>query len=127
MNLKRVAVGGFLLAVVGSAHGGMTVYDLNDVVRLRLEDISFFAVLLLASGFGIRLLEDLHVVFLEGTNGQLAAGLIFHRDPEIRAKTGFVAISPETPPGEIQPISALPTVLARYQSRTNSTPSQKRQ
>ena len=34
----------------------MTVYDLNDVVRLRLEDISFFTVLLLACGLGIRFL-----------------------------------------------------------------------
>ncbi len=34
----------------------MTVYDLNDVVRLRLEDISFFALLLLLSALGIRLL-----------------------------------------------------------------------
>ena len=34
----------------------MTVYDLNDVVRLRLEDISFFTVLLLLCGLGIRFL-----------------------------------------------------------------------
>ena len=34
----------------------MTVYDLNDVVRLRLEDISFFTVLLLVCGLGIRFL-----------------------------------------------------------------------
>lgn len=39
-----------------SARAGMTVYDLNDVVRLRLEDISFFLVLLLVSAAGIRLL-----------------------------------------------------------------------
>ncbi|MBK8001881.1 MAG: hypothetical protein IPK15_25060 [Verrucomicrobia bacterium] len=34
----------------------MTTYDLNDVVRLRVEDVSFFAVLILVSGLGIRLL-----------------------------------------------------------------------
>jgi hypothetical protein len=34
----------------------MTSYTLNDVVRLRLEDISFFAVLLLVCAVGIKLL-----------------------------------------------------------------------
>jgi hypothetical protein len=34
----------------------MTVYDLNDVVRLRLEDISFFALLLVLAACGVRLL-----------------------------------------------------------------------
>lgn len=34
----------------------MTSYDLNDVVRLRLEDISFFTLLLLLCGLGIRAL-----------------------------------------------------------------------
>src|SRR5262245_13853594 len=34
----------------------MTVYDLNDVVRLRLEDISFFSLLLLLCALGIRFL-----------------------------------------------------------------------
>ncbi len=38
------------------ARAGMTVYDLNDVVRLRLEDISFFTVLLLLCALGIRFL-----------------------------------------------------------------------
>jgi hypothetical protein len=37
-------------------HAGMTVYDLNDVVRLRLEDLSFFAVLLVVCAFGIKLI-----------------------------------------------------------------------
>jgi hypothetical protein len=48
-----------LVCLVFGAHtarAGMTVYDLNDVVRLRLEDISFFLVLLLVSAAGIRLL-----------------------------------------------------------------------
>jgi hypothetical protein len=44
------------LACVANVRAGMTVYDLNDVVRLRLEDISFFAVLLLLSGLGIKFL-----------------------------------------------------------------------
>jgi hypothetical protein len=35
---------------------GMTVYGLTDVVRLRLEDISFFLVLLLVCAFVFRLL-----------------------------------------------------------------------
>lgn len=56
MNLKRLAVGGILLTVARPVRAGMTVYDLNDVVRLRIEDISFFAVLLLVSGLGIRFL-----------------------------------------------------------------------
>ena len=38
---------------------GMTVYDLNDVVRLRLEDISFFTVLLLVCAVGIRFLWNM--------------------------------------------------------------------
>jgi len=38
------------------ARAGMTVYDLNDIVRLRLEEVSFFAALLLVCGLGIRLL-----------------------------------------------------------------------
>ena len=47
------------LAVVAcslnSARAGMTVYDLNDVVRLRLEDVSFFAFLLLLCALGVKL------------------------------------------------------------------------
>jgi len=37
-------------------HAGMTVYDLTDVARLRLEDISFFGFLLLIATLGIRFL-----------------------------------------------------------------------
>jgi hypothetical protein len=44
------------LFIANSVQAGMTVYDLNDVVRLRLEDISFFTVLLLACALGIRFL-----------------------------------------------------------------------
>ncbi len=44
-----------IMCGVGSAQAGMTVYDLSDVVRLRLEDISFFALLLLIAACGVRL------------------------------------------------------------------------
>ena len=43
-----------LVGSLNSARAGMTVYDLNDVVRLRLEDVSFFAVLLLLCALGIK-------------------------------------------------------------------------
>ena len=39
-----------------SLQAGMTVYELTDVVRLRLEDISFFLFLLLMATLGIRFL-----------------------------------------------------------------------
>src|SRR5574342_1210369 len=55
MNAKGFATAGFM-CLAGSAQAGMTVYDLNDVVRLRLEDISFFTLLLLACACGIRFL-----------------------------------------------------------------------
>ncbi len=42
--------------VAGSAQAGMPVFELTDVARLRLEDISFFAFLLLLATLGIRLL-----------------------------------------------------------------------
>ena len=45
-----------LLFQASPAHAGMTVYDLTDVARLRLEDISFFAFLLLLATVGIRFL-----------------------------------------------------------------------
>jgi len=47
----------FILACMATpAHAGMTVYDLTDVARLRLEDISFYGFLLLLATLGIRLL-----------------------------------------------------------------------
>jgi hypothetical protein len=52
-------VGGGIAVLLGgslSAHAGMTVYDLSDVVRMRLEDISFFAFLLVLATLGIRFL-----------------------------------------------------------------------
>lgn len=57
MNQMRWAgLTGLAVCIESSAWAGMTTYDLNDVIRLRLEDISFFIVLLLISGLGIRLL-----------------------------------------------------------------------
>src|SRR5688572_14415424 len=53
---KRVAACAIFIAVASRARAGMPVYDLNDVAKLRLEDISFFLVLLLICTFGIRLL-----------------------------------------------------------------------
>ncbi len=56
----RPTVGAIFLIIVFwwavPARAGMTVYDLTDVARLRLEDISFFAFLLLLASLGIRLL-----------------------------------------------------------------------
>src|SRR5258708_5020817 len=52
----RLLFGIAVLSAAFPARAGMTVYDLNDVVRLRLEDISFFTVLLLLCVFGIRFL-----------------------------------------------------------------------
>jgi hypothetical protein len=45
-----------LLASAQATHAGMTVYDLNDIVRLRLEDVSFFTLLLVVCALGIKLL-----------------------------------------------------------------------
>src|SRR5262245_7321839 len=56
MEVRRTVVGVFIVGLVRTANAGMTTYDLKDVVRLRIEDISFFAVLLLVSGLGIRFL-----------------------------------------------------------------------
>ena len=53
---RRTAAIILTLAGAPALRAGMTVYDLNDVVRLRLEDISFFAVLLLGSVLLIRFL-----------------------------------------------------------------------
>ena len=56
MHTRVALVFAAIFAFVSRARAGMTVYDLNDVVRLRLEDISFFTVLLLLCGLGIRFL-----------------------------------------------------------------------
>jgi hypothetical protein len=55
--LRQVVLISTTLAISAfPAHAGMTVYGLRDVVRLRLEEISFFIVLLLACSFAFQLL-----------------------------------------------------------------------
>ncbi len=53
---KKLLGGTLFLFCASNAHAGMTVYDLNDLVKLRLQDISFFAFLLLLATVGVRLL-----------------------------------------------------------------------
>ena len=53
---RRLVFCAILIISASRAHAGMTVYDLNDVARLRLEDISFFVGLLLLCALGIRFL-----------------------------------------------------------------------
>jgi hypothetical protein len=55
-NLKEIWGILSLFGCARSARAGMTVYDLNDIVRLRLEDISFFGLLLVLSALGVRFL-----------------------------------------------------------------------
>lgn len=55
--LQRVVwVSATLLVSAFPAHAGMTVYGLRDVVRLRLEEISFFIALLIVCSFAFQLL-----------------------------------------------------------------------
>ena len=51
-----ISVGGLLNLTALPAQAGMTVYGLRDIYRLRLEEISFFLVLLLACAFLLKLL-----------------------------------------------------------------------
>ncbi len=60
--------------------------------------------------------EDFHIVLFPGTNAQMVAGIIFHRDLAARARTGFVLVTPTTE-SEFLPFAELPAVLARYQSQ----------
>ena len=53
---NRLVFCAIFIASASTARAGMTVYDLNDVARLRLEDISFFVLLLLACAVGIKFL-----------------------------------------------------------------------
>jgi hypothetical protein len=53
----RIFYGCLILAGISPrSFAGMTVYDLNDVVRLRLEELSFFSVVLALCGLAIRAL-----------------------------------------------------------------------
>ena len=56
MLIWRIAAIVLTILAVPSLRAGMTVYDLNDVVRLRLQEISFFAVMLAVSGLIVRVL-----------------------------------------------------------------------
>src|SRR5690349_18689527 len=56
MNTRKFAASGLMLGLAPTLQAGMTAYDLNDVVRLRVEDISFFLALMLVAGLGIRFL-----------------------------------------------------------------------
>lgn len=57
-SFRAAILRGIILCILwfqaATAHAGMTVYDLTDVARLRLEDISFFGFLLLIATLGIR-------------------------------------------------------------------------
>lgn len=56
MRTRTIGVGVCFAGVMDTLHAGMTVYDLTDVVRTRLEDISFFGLLFVAAVFGVRCL-----------------------------------------------------------------------
>ena len=55
-GLRQAALLVTSFAIVLPAHAGMTVYGLRDIYRLRLEEISFFTVLLLVCAFILKLL-----------------------------------------------------------------------
>ena len=55
-GLRKAALVVTSSAIVLPAHAGMTVYGLRDIYRLRLEEISFFVVLLLACALVLKLL-----------------------------------------------------------------------
>ncbi len=77
----------FTLLVVSllPAHAGMTVYGLRDIVRLRLEEISFFIVLLLACSFILKFLWNTafkgfesvpRLKYFQALGGSLLFGLV---------------------------------------------------
>lgn len=66
-------------------------------------------------------MEDFHIILFPGTNGQMVAGIIFHRDSLLRARSGFVLVTPLAE-SELRPISELPAILARYQSPAAAEP-----
>ena len=54
---KLVCLGLFaFVAIPSETHAGMTVYGLRDIYRLRLEEISFFLVLIPVCAFALKLL-----------------------------------------------------------------------
>ena len=55
-GLRQTALVVTLFAIVLPAHAGMTVYGLNDIYRLRLQEISFFLVVLFGCALILKLL-----------------------------------------------------------------------
>jgi hypothetical protein len=58
-------------------------------------------------------IEDVHVLFLEGQRGKLAAAVFFYRDMAIREKTGIVLTTPSSL-HEQHSFRELPELLAKY-------------
>jgi hypothetical protein len=74
-----------MLLAAWPAHAGMTVYGLSDVYRLRLQEISFFLVLLLGCAFGFKILWNYSfkgfdsvpkLTFLRALSASLMFGLV---------------------------------------------------
>jgi hypothetical protein len=66
--------------------------------------------------------ERHHTLFFEDQGGRLTAVILFPRDTQIQSKVGFTIVG-EEPAGEVQPMTNLPTVIARLEaSRTNVIP-----
>jgi hypothetical protein len=55
-RIPLVAIAFFFVTVAPPAQAGMPSFEVSDVARMRLEDISFFGFLLLVAALGIRLL-----------------------------------------------------------------------
>lgn len=57
MRRKNVwaAAGGFWLWFSGTAYAGMPTFMLSDLARLRIDNISFFLLIVLAASFGLKL------------------------------------------------------------------------
>jgi hypothetical protein len=59
--------------------------------------------------------EAMHVLFLEGRQGELAAAVVFHRDATKREQ-GFLLVTRQEP-YEIKSMTELPRILERYASQ----------
>jgi MFS family permease len=59
-------------------------------------------------------LESWNRVYIPGTNGELVAALVFHRDPEKRAKVGFAWVNRETEQAHIHSIEKLYEAMSKY-------------
>ena len=67
-----------LIASTFSAHAGMTVYGLSDVYKLRLQEVSFFLLLLFVCSFAFKLLWN-HAVRGFNSLPRLRFGRTVHR------------------------------------------------